>query len=97
MTIPELRQLAEDYLALPPGPYWSQNRVLFGCDEMVGILEQGHSGMAEAEARRLNAMPRLLRAAARDLYMSGELSELGHSIAAGYVARCEAHQRGELE
>lgn len=88
MTIPELRQLAEDLLKKPRGPWGNYGNVFLGVD--YDSIEE-----AEAEARRLNAMPGLLRAAVNDLYMSGELSEIMHSIALGYVARCEAHQKGE--
>lgn len=102
MTAPEIRQLAEDYLALPPGPYWFQKHVLFGDDEMVCIYEQGYSGIVEAEARRLNAMPGLLRAAvndmarehAVDLYLSNTFRDEIQDLAL-LVQQVKAHQKGE--
>lgn len=99
MTAPEIKRLAEDLLALPPGPYTVDMFDWFDTDPAY----------VETEARRLNAMPGLLRAAAdllaadagAEAFLAGfkadrakinEIAEL-----APLIARCEAHQKGEAD
>lgn len=92
MTAPEIRQLAEDYLALPPGPYRPDPIPMF----------DNQMAEAEAEARRLNAMPGLLRAAvndmarehAVDLYLSNTFRDEIQDLAL-LVQQVKAHQKGE--
>lgn len=114
MTAPEIRKLAEDYLALPPGPYYVEHEggMSYLVTREKSDLGEGYyesqvfvemecpHGFDQAEARRLNAMPGLLRAKVDWLDYAEErgsgtatreeITELAHLI-----ARCEAHQRGE--
>lgn len=111
MNAPEIRQLAEDYLALPPGEYVvvtldPVTHYVVGANTVPVATRHETLEAAEAEARRLNAMPALLKGMAEIMVvtvagpaMAGlatDLSALQEVEALLDLAeRCEAHQRGE--
>jgi hypothetical protein len=87
MTPAEIKQLAKDVLKKPCGPWENYGEVFLG-------IEYDSIEDAEAEARRLNAMPGLLRAA------YGWFLEPSDDVDAellALIARCKAHQKGEAE
>ncbi len=97
MTAPEIRKLAEDYLALPPGPYQAESYegekfYVVGRTFAIYPLAFDDDTRAEAEARRLNAMPGLLRAAS----WNGKIRRNEYLELRALIDRVEAHAKGDI-